>query len=253
MSRSILKKIYRRNVQLEKELEVAKSNTSEGMRSAIRPEVSTCTGYIESSHNDGSSESRTGGNSDEGDKSLDTSAQMANGSLERLQAALDASRRRGALLEANIITMTEKYQKGHQLKTLRETEEKAALYRHMYERAKKQLTDILNRRVDAFRRSQAGSKDVKMLVAQLKQRLRQEMEERDAESAIHSTQLYDLEKEISDLTVDRSMLQTRVGELQEELRRRGRLDGDIEACVRDMVDRLKALESENKVLKAQGE
>eukprot|EP00803_Ostreobium_quekettii_P006120 evm.model.scf_421.1 EVM.evm.TU.scf_421.1 scf_421:7799-9661(+) len=148
--------------------------------------------------------------------------------------------------------MAQEHPQGGQQAAVKEMDAKAGMYQQMYERAKTQLRVVLSRRVDAFRRSVAGSQDTKRLVAHLQRRLLGEEEERDQEAAMHTARMRDLKKEIADLKVDRRMLQAKVEDMQGEVRRRGDLDAQMEVCVGEIVGRMRALEEENGKLKARG-
>ena len=82
------------------------------------------------------------------------------------------------------------------------------------------------------------------MVGELQQRLDKEMQEREVESALLASQLYERDRRESDLYVEKRLLEQRVEALQREIQERDRLDTEIETCVCALFE-VSFLEKEN--------
>ncbi|GMH32337.1 hypothetical protein BSKO_00171 [Bryopsis sp. KO-2023] len=241
MSRSIMRKLYRKQVHLEKELNIMKANDKKELLDA------------KISHPAGASvASDVWDIKNEAKPPLDPNHVISQGkasnpqmdeTVARLHAALNASRRRGALLEANLVDISQGANSTKSDVRLEEAKAQAVLYKQLYERAKNEVRKSLNRKAESLRSAAAASREAKGLIKDLQTRLGHERDEREAEAALYSSQLYDLEKERTDWYVDKKLLEQRIHELSEESKKREFDDIDIEACIAALLDRLRLAET----------
>jgi hypothetical protein len=106
------------------------------------------------------------------------------------------------------------------------------------------------RRVEGISKSPAASREAKMVVGELHQRLASEIEEREVEAAVYSAKLYESEKVLGDWYVEKRLLEEQLAQLHAELAERDRMDGEVERCFCSLYERIQSLDAENAQLRA---
>ncbi|EFJ50720.1 hypothetical protein VOLCADRAFT_116749 [Volvox carteri f. nagariensis] len=262
MSRSIMKKLYHKNVELEKELAIVKANHGgvdltqpPTMHGPLRPATAAA-----------------------GLGLTDTTPsfqalQERDLTIRQLQQALEASRRRCSLLEMQLANGVPGGGPGAALggtggrggglaglgaqgvnpDSLRDMLAQSALHHQKYKQIREDYNRLLKKRASALqtgsRYSAATAVAARTLVEDLRKRLDEEVQEREAEAALYSAKLYESEKAMSDWYVEKRLLEDHITRLTAELAERDKIDGEIEGCVTAMLERLRTLEAENEELR----
>ena len=224
LSQTIMRKLYKKNVELDKEVQVLKT------------EVEMLTKNKKYSDLPGGAEGVGGGNStvltvlkqrEKTIEDLNRKLQEAEDMIRVLQSSAGGvSSRKSSELQSDL----KKYQ--FHFKNYKQL-------RNDYKRLLDQRSGIVSRKIN---------KDAKRMVGELKSRLDKEMEERELEAALLTTQLYEQDKRESDLYVEKRLLEQKVGALQQEIYDRDKIDTQIENCVCSLFEKVNSLESANKEL-----
>ncbi|GLC54860.1 hypothetical protein PLESTB_000913700 [Pleodorina starrii] len=281
MSRSIMKKLYRKNVELEKEVAIVKANYN-GVDLTRPP---TAQGGV--THGSPLRVGTAGSPSGVADSTPSSQAlQERDLTIRQLQQALEASRRRCALLEMQLTANGSPSGGGPGASpsgtsgrgglggggggglghlgggapgvspdSLRDMLAQSALHHQKYRQIREDYNRLLNKRASTL---QGGSRSsgsaaavaARALVDDLTKRLAEEVQEREAEAALYSAKLYESEKAMSDWYVEKRLLEEHITRLSAELSERDKIDGEIEGCVTSMLERLRAVEAENEELRA---
>jgi len=221
MSKSIMQKLYRKNVELEKEAQLLRAQLAEAGAGGKAGGVD-------------------GGSSGAGAQApLLAVLREKDERIQKLEAELRGQGDRARRLQGALTARVEEA----------EASGSAALAQrsHFHARKYKTLRDDYRRLLEqragmVGRRARGGAKQ---MVGELQQRLDREMEEREVESALLSSQLYERDKRESDLYVEKRLLEQRVEALQGEIKERDRLDSEIETCVCALFEKVALLEKEN--------
>ncbi|GIL70113.1 hypothetical protein Vretimale_3381 [Volvox reticuliferus] len=267
MSRSIMKKLYHKNVELEKELAIIKANR--GVVDLSPPP--TAHGNLALGSFPADTAASRPGQIDSTPASQ--ALQERDLTIRQLQQALEASRRRCALLEMQLangagggagtsVASGSAAGKGGgggmgatgvSPDSLRDMLAQSALHHQKYKQIREDYNRLLNKRASAL---QAGSRSgsaaavaARAIVEDLQKRLAEEVQEREAEAALYSAKLYQSEKAMSDWYVEKRLLEDHITRLSAELAERDKIDGEIEGCVTSMLERLRAVEAENEELR----
>lgn len=227
MSKSIMQKLYRKNVELEKEAQLLRAQLgaeAPPAPAAAAPAASAGSGAPPAPLLAVLREK------DERIQKLEVELRGQGERARRLQGALTA---RVEEAEASGSAAAAQRSNFHmrKYKTLRDD------YRKLLE----QRAGMVGRRV------RGGAQQ---MVGELQQRLDKEMQEREVESALLASQLYERDRRESDLYVEKRLLEQRVEALQREIQERDRLDTEIETCVCALFEKVSFLEREN--LRLQG-
>ncbi|CAG9467754.1 unnamed protein product [Pedinophyceae sp. YPF-701] len=263
MSKGIMKKLYRKNVELQKEAQAARADAAMARSAPVDFEAAAASAAA------AAAAAKDGGRSAPGTPmagenlfgepdSLATRALTEKDRIiSQLKYALDASRRRAAMLELAVAeqhahTTTYGPSGGgggtnasgkqaaptKQREMLRQMQFQVKQYTNM----KSQYYRLLRKRADAVEQSDKVVGAVKALVRDLLHRLEAEIEEREAESALYNAKLYELERLQADWYVERRVLEERLAEREEELAGRDRLDGRMNTLVAGMHAKMAAME-----------
>lgn len=187
--------------------------------------------------------------------------------IQQLQQALDASRRRCALLESQLDSAGSAPAPGGPRRSgngtsagggrgvvsqeaLKDVLAQSALHHQKYKQIREDYNRLLNKRVATVQSSSKASAAAKSLVTDLQGRLVAEVQEREAEAALYSARLVESERAASDWYVEKRLLEDHIAKLSAEVQERDRLDGEIESCVCNLFERLQAVEQQNDVLRA---
>jgi len=226
LSQTIMRKLYKKNVELDKEVQVLKTEV----------EMLTKNKKYSDLPGGGGAEGVGGGNStvltvlkqrDKTIEDLNRKLQEAEDMIRILQSSAGGvSSRKSSELQSDL----KKYQ--FHFKNYKQL-------RNDYKRLLDQRSGIVSRKIN---------KDAKRMVGELKSRLDKEMEERELEAALLTTQLYEQDKRESDLYVEKRLLEQKVGALQQEIYDRDKIDTQIENCVCSLFEKVNSLESANKEL-----
>ncbi|GLI58988.1 hypothetical protein VaNZ11_000809 [Volvox africanus] len=270
MSRSIMKKLYHKNVELEKELAIIKANR--GVVNLSPPPTAHGNLALGSLPAD-TAAARPGLKTDSTPASQ--ALQERDLTIRQLQQALEASRRRCALLEMQLGNGAvggagasgaggSAAGRGGGLgggmgapgvspDSLRDMLAQSALHHQKYKQIREDYNRLLNKRANTL---QAGSRSdsaaavaARAIVEDLQKRLAEEVQEREAEAALYSAKLYQSEKAMSDWYVEKRLLEDHITRLSAELAERDKIDGEIEGCVTSMLERLRTVEAENEELR----
>eukprot|EP00201_Polytomella_parva_P014352 CAMPEP_0175065270 /NCGR_PEP_ID=MMETSP0052_2-20121109/15824_1 /TAXON_ID=51329 ORGANISM="Polytomella parva, Strain SAG 63-3" /NCGR_SAMPLE_ID=MMETSP0052_2 /ASSEMBLY_ACC=CAM_ASM_000194 /LENGTH=343 /DNA_ID=CAMNT_0016331771 /DNA_START=49 /DNA_END=1077 /DNA_ORIENTATION=- len=247
LSRSIMKKLYHKNVLLEKEIQLFKANSEDSILNydaLLRPLTSQ--GSFDRS-NDPSL--------------LKTILLEREMTVRQLQQALAASRRRCTLLEFQIQNSSSSDASssspfpglsaaplpGSANTAMKDVVAQATLHLAKYNQIREEYNKYLKQRsgviLNSNRKAKASS-EAQEVVRRLQSRLSAEREEREAEAALYSARLYESERASSEWFVERRRLEEVANKLREELEARDRLDAEMEECVGMLFARLKAAEAE---------
>ncbi|KAG1660748.1 hypothetical protein FOA52_010622 [Chlamydomonas sp. UWO 241] len=258
MSRSIMRKLYRKNCDLEKEVQMLKANgcsvasleltPTDGGTPKIGARGTSRPGALVAPH---------GGLSDGGAGSPSTPVALAiqerDRTITQLQAALDASRRRCALMEGSpsdggggSISGQGSKAAAAQQASIREVLAASQLHLSKYKNIRDDYNRLLKKRTVAVSTSKAASAEARALVDEMDARLSKEIQEREAEAALYSARLYESERLMSDWYVEKRMLELHIERLSEEVAQRDVMDQQMEACVCDLFERLRLVEETNK-------
>eukprot|EP00232_Nephroselmis_pyriformis_P016923 CAMPEP_0182883130 /NCGR_PEP_ID=MMETSP0034_2-20130328/18204_1 /TAXON_ID=156128 /ORGANISM="Nephroselmis pyriformis, Strain CCMP717" /LENGTH=207 /DNA_ID=CAMNT_0025016261 /DNA_START=28 /DNA_END=651 /DNA_ORIENTATION=- len=134
---------------------------------------------------------------------------------------------------------------------LRQAVAESTTHFEKYRQIRSDYRRLLNRRVESVRRASGASTEAKKVVSELRDRLTQEVEERETEASLFNSRLYEAEKRQSDWYVERRLLEEKVARLDGEVRERDRLDAQIESCVTALFERMRMLEKANQDLTGQ--
>jgi len=279
MSRSIMRKLYYKNVNLEKEVQVLKANAVPvsalnltADTAALRPGTSGAAGPL--GQQKPGTPQRPGTSAGAG--ALATAVQERDLTITQLQQALDAARRRCSLLESQMaalgrvaggsggpaasgargspkrggpqglgasLTAGSPQQQG-----IRDVLAQSAMHFTKYKQIREDYNRLLNKRAGTISSSKAASQQAKVVVEELQSRLHKEIQEREAEAALYSARLYESERQMSDWYVEKKMLEEHIAKLNDEIAQRDKLDREIEACVCSLFERLRMLEASNERL-----
>ncbi|KAG2501488.1 hypothetical protein HYH03_001265 [Edaphochlamys debaryana] len=277
MSRSIMKKLYHKNVELEKELSILRANR-QGVDLAPPPTAGSVSGSRPGTSTPGP-----------GDGGLSSQAlQERDLTIRQLQQALDAARRRCSLLEmqlaqgpgaagaggagagggggggggkAGLVGVRGKGSAGPKAgvsaESVRELLAQSALHHLKYKQIREDYIKSLYKRAASVQvngRSAAAVSSTAAaavgLVDDLQKRLVAEVAEREAEAALYSARLLESEKAMSDWYVEKRLLEEHIARLSSEVAERDKLDGEIEGCVSELLERMRQLEEQNEELRA---
>ncbi|PNH07868.1 hypothetical protein TSOC_005643 [Tetrabaena socialis] len=208
--------------------------------------------------------------------------------IRQLQLALEAARRRCALLEMQLTEGEGGGQggggggggggKGISPDSLRDLLAQSSLHHQQYRQIREDYNRLLHKWVrvtragvdgDVGRRVgtlQAGpglgpasrsgptavAAQAHALVGDLQKRLEAEVAEREAEAALYSARLYESEKAMSDWYVEKRLLEEHIARLGAELAQRDSVDGEINGCVTALLERLRLVEAENEAMRGAG-
>ena len=122
-----------------------------------------------------------------------------------------------------------------------------AEYRERYMRMRGEYRQLLRSRADSLKRSSHSSMDREQqaLLGQMEMALQDEADLHRSESQRLNEELYLQEKRQCDWYVERNTLQKQMGGMQQELAQRDELDGEIESKMAALFSRMKRLEDEN--------
>eukprot|EP00193_Tetraselmis_chui_P009780 CAMPEP_0177753472 /NCGR_PEP_ID=MMETSP0491_2-20121128/1479_1 /TAXON_ID=63592 /ORGANISM="Tetraselmis chuii, Strain PLY429" /LENGTH=426 /DNA_ID=CAMNT_0019268761 /DNA_START=36 /DNA_END=1316 /DNA_ORIENTATION=+ len=251
MSRSIMRKLHLSNVELEKEVKVMAAT---GQPSAHSPS----TVY---NARDAQGYDAPAGTAALRDSSHQTPTvamlQERERTVHELSAALDSSRRRAAALEQSLLQQKGGGESGATHKAhpnnsaVTDVLAQSAVHFQQYRDIRSNYNKLLTRRTQALSRASGVSSEAKSVVSELQARLSKEMEEREVESAMYNARLYENEKQQGDWYVERRMLEKRIIEQDEELKKRDKMDVEIEQCVCDLFNQISTLERDNQLLREQ--
>ncbi|KXZ56008.1 hypothetical protein GPECTOR_2g1560 [Gonium pectorale] len=271
MSRSIMKKLYHKNVELEKELAIYKANQP---GASLAPPATAGGSRAETASRPGTSAPSSGLESGRDASPAAQALQERDLTIRQLQQALEAARRRCALLELQLTggggggtagagssapgrgggtPMSGGSAGGGavSVERLRDVVVQSAHHHQKYKQIREDYNRLLTKRAVALQgSSRAASAGAAELLEEMRKRLAAEMQEREAEAALYSARLYESEKAMSDWYVEKRLLEEHIARLSAEVGERDRIDGEIERCVSSMLERLHALEAENDALRA---
>ncbi|GFR44887.1 hypothetical protein Agub_g6231, partial [Astrephomene gubernaculifera] len=288
MSRSIMKKLYHKNVELEKELAIAKANSG-GLDLTSPPATAAASRPGTSLRPPATAPASSGMAA--ADAGLTWQAlQERDLTIRQLQQALEASRRRCALLEMQLASGNTAGggggaavnsgggtggggrgssssmgpgaagggggggRGGVSADSLRDLVAQSALHHQKYKQIREDYNRLLYKRASALqvgsRSTSANALAARALVGELQRRLEAEVQEREAEAALYSARLYESEKAMSDWYVEKRLLQEHIARLSGEVAERDKIDGEIEGCVAAMLERLRLVEAENEALRS---
>ncbi|KAG2445968.1 hypothetical protein HXX76_000571 [Chlamydomonas incerta] len=264
MSRSIMKKLYHKNVELEKELAVARAN-QHGVDLVPPPTAGPGSG----SSRPGTSirPSTTASAYGAGDAGpMAQALQERDLTIRQMQQALEAARRRCSLLELQLAGgpagggagpgagLGAAGGKGVSADSLRDLLAQSALHQQKYKQIREDYNRLLNKRASTVaggsRSTTATAVAARTLVDDLQKRLAAEVQEREAEAALYSARLYESEKALSDWYVEKRLLEEHIARLSAEVAERDKIDAEIEGCVASLLERLRAVEADNEALRA---
>ena len=260
MSRSIMRKLYKKNVELEKENQLAKAaalREQERAAAAVAALAAAGGGHPVGQQLDAAAVSTS--QAPEGDASLGLAA-MGIGSplvgassvyvtmvrerdktIEELRGVVADLKRNARAREGNTASSAAALSAAD----LQEVVSQSAQHFTKYKQIRADYRRLLNRRVDAVRRTGGANSEAKKVVEELHHRLNREIQEREAEAAIYSARLYETEQQQSDWYVEKRLLEGKVAKLDGEVAERDRLDAQIETCVAQLFERMRALERTN--------
>lgn len=235
MSQSIMRKLYRKNVELEKELRLARGGEGAGAGATV----------------DGSEALPIDADVPTVPEVLADSPAMAalrsrDATITQLREALESQQRRSAALESIVSEAG-----GEVGDSLRQALAEGATHSTRYKALRGEYRRLLKRRVEVVRKTGGMSTEARALVDDLRARLRQESVERESEAAMSQAKLNEKEQQSANWYVERELLGDRIDKLVNEVRERDRLDAKIEMCVCGLFERMDALERSNEGLCAQ--
>ena len=122
-----------------------------------------------------------------------------------------------------------------------------AEYRERYMRMRGEYRQLLRSRADSLKRSSRSTMDREQqaLLGQMETALQDEADLHRSESQRLNEELYLQEKRQCDWYVEKHTLQQQMGGMQQELAQRDELDGEIESKMAALFSRMKRLEDEN--------
>ncbi|MEW5299467.1 MAG: hypothetical protein WDW36_002482 [Sanguina aurantia] len=212
MSRSIMRKLYYKNVNLEKEIALLQANQVSGEERELT--------ILQLQH------------------ALDASRRQCS-LLQSLNAGSSCSRAQDG--SGN----------GPSHDSVREALEQSALHFGKYKQIRDDYHWLLSKRASTLQTTKAAATQAKHVLGEMQQRLAKEMDEREAEAALYSARLYESERQMSDWYVEKRMLEDHIAKLSEEIRTRDHLDAEIEGCVCSLFARLQHAELSNQQLRKQ--
>lgn len=235
MSQSIMRKLYRKNVELEKELRLARGGEGAGAGATV----------------DGSEALPIDADVPTVPEVLADSPAMAalrsrDATITQLREALESQQRRSAALESIVSEAG-----GEVGDSLRQALAEGATHSTRYKALRGEYRRLLERRVEVVRKTGGMSTEARALVDDLRARLRQESVERESEAAMSQAKLNEREQQSANWYVERELLGDRIDKLVSEVRERDMLDAKIEMCVCGLFERMDALERSNEGLCAQ--
>lgn len=271
MSRSIMRKLYKKNVELEKENQLAKAaalREQEKAAAAMAALAAAAAQKGDKKSGDTSEETARaaltalegsgvdgrgalglaamgiGAPSDGGSSIYSTMVRERDKTIEELRATVAELRR------------DQRAREGHEASSaaalsaadLQEVVSQSAQHFTKYKQIRADYRRLLTRRVEAVRRTGGANTEAKKVVEELHHRLNREIQEREAEAAIYSARLYETEQQQSDWYVEKRLLEGKVEKLDAEVAERDRLDAQIEACVAHLFERMRLLEKTNVTL-----
>ena len=247
---SVMRKLYRRNSQLEEEhKEQQRPATSGGLMArdagpgtpAARPQTSAGLPGAE-----GEGEGEGIGMSAANEHALYLLRQKES-DLQRMKeytAGLHAQ-----LTEATALGATNNASAGNPTANAAAAAaaEANAEYRERYMRMRGEYRQLLRSRADSLKRSSHHSMDREQqaLLGQMEMALQDEADLHRSESQRLNEELYLQEKRQCDWYVEKHTLETAMGGMQQELAQRDELDGEIESKMAALFSRMKRLEDEN--------
>jgi len=263
MSRSIMRKLYKKNVELEKENQLAKAAALREQEKAAAATAALAAarqapdsgGDSGGDHSSGTISGSSGGL---GLAAMGIGAPPAPGApsiyatmvrerdktIDDLRAAVATLKRDQRASEGNKASSAAALSAAD----LQEVVSQSAQHFTKYKQIRADYRRLLTRRVETVRRAPGASTEARKVVEELHHRLNREIQEREAEAAIYSARLYDTEQQQGDWYVERRLLEGRVERLGGEVAERDRLDAQIEACVAHLFERMRLLEKTNSTL-----
>ncbi|GAX82417.1 hypothetical protein CEUSTIGMA_g9845.t1 [Chlamydomonas eustigma] len=257
MSRSIMRKLYHKNVELEKELRVSQVNSQPITSvSMVKP--------LESDLISSRPATALAGLP----AHLAAALQERDQTIAQLQLALESARRRNQILESQFgavsgsslppgtvpqlggLGMAGAKLQQQQQQGIRDVLAQSALHLTKYQQIRDDYNRLLYKRTSAISSSKTTTQEAKSLVGEVTQRLTKEIQEREAEAALYSARLYESEKQMSDWYVEKRLLEQQISRLKEEVAQRDKLDSEMEVCLCGMFERLRLLEETNAQLTA---
>lgn len=242
MSRSIMRKLYRKNVDLEKECQMLKTNDRPVTDLQLTPQLRSAPSRP------GTAQTASGGHNP-----VSQAIQDRDRTIQQLQSALDAARRRAQLLEAQAAqggasngggAATHAQQQG-----IAEVLAQSALYLNKYKGIREDYNRLLKKKATTITSSKQATAEAKELVNEMQDRLNKEIQEREAEAALYSSKLFESEKLQSDWYAEKRILEQQIERLSGEVSQRDRMDSEMEACVCDLFEKLKVVEEANKQMR----
>eukprot|EP00899_Mesostigma_viride_P000996 jgi/Mesvir1/10898/Mv08608-RA.1 len=224
MAQSILRKLYRKNVQLEKEIQILSCQKSTGGDMPLYGGGATSSPIMTALQ--------------ERDRTI--------ADLQKLVAALRVELeklRRGATAKGADPS-------GGMMDVLQRMQAETTASITGYKKIRNDYNRLLTRRVEAMSMSRGPSKEAKDLLVSMKERLTREMAEREQESALFNAKLYETEQKSADGYVEKRLLEHKVAKLEKELQERDTLDAQIETCVCSLFEKMTELEKTNQSLMA---
>lgn len=255
MSRGIMKKLYYKTVHLEKEAQLAKANSNDLSPPApLPPNDLTIFAPSPSISPYGSVDSpdlkgQGSAQRNAAVRSTTPSAQAASSpvvatlherdqTISELQSALDASRRRCAMLETQLAMAYQHVDDND----IRDAMAQSVLHQQKYKQIREEYHKLLANRAAAVTKNSGPNTQAKQVLKETTLRLHREVEDREAEAALYSARLYDLERQLTDWYVDKRMLEDHIAKLNEEIQARDRLDQEIQSALVSMYEKQAKLE-----------
>ena len=227
MSKSIMQKLYRKNVELEKEAQLLRAQLGAGAPPA--PAAAALPASAGPSAPPAP---------------LLAVMREKNERIQKLEAELRGQGERARRLQGALTARVEEAEASGSAAAA----QRSNFHMRKYKTLRDDYRKLLEQRAGMVgRRAHGGAQQ---MVGELQQRLDKEMQEREVESALLASQLYERDRRESDLYVEKRLLEQRVEALQREIQERDRLDTEIETCVCALFEKVSFLEKEN--LRLQG-
>ena len=228
MARNVMRKLYKRNVELEKSVHLLEVRVKE----------------LEDSSGGGTGGGGGGGGG--GAVPADSPAFHAlrerDAEVQALRAEVGAERKRAEAAEA---ALAERGSAGTEVSNgLKRAVAESRAHFTQYRRIRADYRRLVEQRVQATRRSRVAATGATGVVNELRARLVKEMDERDQDAALLQSRLYERDKKEADWYVERRLLESRIEELTKSIEERDALDNQLETCACALFDRVKVLEKE---------
>jgi len=221
MARNVMRKLYKRNVELEKSVHLLELRVKELETEGSKKDDSA-PAFIPK------------------DSPAFQALRERDAAVQALRAELAEERKRADAAEAAVA------QRGHagveMSNGLRRAVAESRAHFTQYRRIRTDYRRLVEQRVQATRRSRAVANGSTSVVDQLRSRLVKEMDERDQDAALLQSRLYERDKKEADWYVERRLLENRIEQLTKSIEERDSLDNQLESCACALFDRVKLLE-----------